>query len=278
MADTPNAKPAAPSEDMDKWAADQLAALEAKTTAPVPARPAPAPAPAAPAAGGVRPWHLFVAAALAVAPALCLLVFLLARHEAPAGAAEVRLSLERLEKKLVAMQAADQLPTRPARGAEPTDTYLSLLSQANLQFRDGNYLGAMDHYRAAIVADTAESLSDEAHYRLGLCLLKEGKPDEAADELRQVVNRFPGSSFYARASVELAQVLMAQRSYATARRALFQVIAVRDRLQGDEREALERAYFAVAHCYEGEADAAVATRTPAAMAFGMKAASDEVKK
>ena len=137
---------------------------------------------------------------------------------------------------------------------ETLDDYSRLTKVGSTLFRSGQYEEAAKSYRAALKLYPTGNFSDEAHYHLGLCLLKGAEPDEAAKEFRAVVTHTPGSRYYARSAVEMSELLIQKKNFVQARRLLYMVLGSRDRLDADEREALERTYYAIARCFEGEAE------------------------
>lgn len=129
-----------------------------------------------------------------------------------------------------------------------------LLDAANLHYREGQFEEAADSFRTAMDMDLAGSFTDEMHYRYAQSLLKTGRFDGALAEFQTVEGAFPGSPYFASAAMESAQLFFQKKSYAQARRVLYELMAARDRLGPADKAEVERAYFFVARCYEAEAE------------------------
>lgn len=170
-------------------------------------------------------------------------------------------SLDRVEYRLALIQkAAEPTLVKKPEKAKSLDDYAYTLSTANTQFHKGQFQDACRSYEEALKMYPAGSLSDQAHYRLGLCLARLNRGDSALEHFRVVVTGFPGSRYYARAALEMSYLLMNKQNYAQARRLLYLIIGSQDRLEAEDRENLDKAYYAVARCFEGEADVAAYIR------------------
>jgi len=144
---------------------------------------------------------------------------------------------------------------QPERDVPKTyDDYALILNEANMLFNEGRFGAAAERYRAALKAFPSGSLSDQAHYRLGVCLLRAGTPDNAAEHLRVVAESFPGSPYCARSALELSRIFIQREEYEQARRVLYRIIGSRARLVGEDAETLEKAYYALGRALEGEAE------------------------
>lgn len=65
----------------------------------------------------------------------------------------------------------------------------------------GNLQGAAEIYGQIVARDKTEApLAAQAYYRLGMCQLKQNKPDKAAATFRQVLERFPTETQWVRKS------------------------------------------------------------------------------
>jgi len=140
------------------------------------------------------------------------------------------------------------------------DDYALILNEANALFNAGRFRDAAEKYRAALQAFPSGSLSDQAHFRLGVSLVRSDMPDGAAEHFRVVAESFPGSPYYARSALELSRIFMQQEQYAQARRVLYGIIGSRARLAGEDAETLEKAYYALGRTFEGEAEVAERVR------------------
>lgn len=180
-------------------------------------------------------------------------------------------SIDTLEGRLASMQ--QQAALAPAtRTPEPKslDDYALILNGANQLFEKGHFRDAAGRYRSALRGFPSGSLTDQAHYRLGVCMLRTGRAETAANHFRVVTASFPNSRYYARAALELSHVLMGEQQYAQARRVLYQIVGARARLQSEDAETLEKAYYAIARTLEGEAD--VIERLDAVQTAGLQSA------
>ena len=213
----------------------------------------------APASHGrvTAPVAVPVSVVLVLILALGVMLFIISRQQASQKAFlnEFQHSMSQVAANLSNVQPE----TGPASlgGAstpETLDDYSRLTKVGSTLFRSGQYEEAAKSYRAALKLYPTGNFSDEAHYHLGLCLLKGAEPDEAAKEFRAVVTHTPGSRYYARSAVEMSELLIQKKNFVQARRLLYMVLGSRDRLDADEREALERTYYAIARCFEGEAE------------------------
>jgi tetratricopeptide (TPR) repeat protein len=165
---------------------------------------------------------------------------------------DLQQSLQRMEQHIVAVEARNAAASgeRTVRSGPESS---GLLDAANLRYREGQFDEAVASYRAAMDMNLAGSFTDETHYRYAQSLLKTGRFDQALAEFQSIEVSFPGSSYFASAAMEAAQLLFQKKSYSQARRVLYELMAVKDRLSPAEKAGVERAYFFVAQCYEAEA-------------------------
>lgn len=203
------------------------------------------------------PVTVLVSVALVLILAVAVMLLIVSRQQASQKAflSEFQRSMSTVAAKLSNAQSQ----TGPALvGGDPTsdalDDYSRLTQVGNTLFRSGQFEEAAESYRAALKLDPTGRFSDEARYHLGRCLLNADKPDEAVKEFRAVVTHTPGSRYYARSAVEMSELLIQKKNFVQARRLLYMVLGSRGRLDADEREALERTYYAIARCFEGEAE------------------------
>jgi tetratricopeptide (TPR) repeat protein len=177
------------------------------------------------------------------------------RGEQNAAFADLRQSLGRMERQIATSEArgtgGSAAGDRSPRSAPEKS---GLLDAANLRYREGQFQEAAASFRAAMDMDLAGSFTDETHYRYAQSLMKTGKFDGALAEFQTVETGFPGSPYFASAAMETAQLLFQKKSYAQARRVLYELMAARDRLSAADKAGVERAYFFVARCYEAEAE------------------------
>jgi len=159
---------------------------------------------------------------------------------------------------------------QPQRDAPKTyDDYALILNEANMLFNEGRFGAAAERYRAALQAFPSGSLSDQAHYRLGVCLLRAGTPESAVEHLRVVAESFPGSPYCARSALELSRIFIQREEYEQARRVLYRIIGSRARHGSEDAETLEKAYYALGRALEGEAE--VVERLRAEQRIGLDA-------
>jgi len=164
-------------------------------------------------------------------------------------------SVGRLENGLARFQINRESPVpKASETPRSLDDYTHLLNTANARFQKGRFQEAAVSYGEALTMYPAGGLSDQAHYRLGMCMCRFGKPDSALEHFRAVVTSFPGSRYYARAALEMSYLLMSQKNYSQARRILYLIIGSRNRLEAEDSKSLEKAYYAIARCFEGEAE------------------------
>jgi tetratricopeptide (TPR) repeat protein len=243
-------------------AGDEAAMKDEATMQEEPAaQPETQPSRSAPAAGSRR--LLFIAAALLMlavaAAAVSIALFCSSRSalrsDQKAAFEELRQSLQQMENQIASAQtrrdggsaAGEHSNRSSAEGS-------SLLDTANLRYRDGQFQEAASAYRSAMETDLAAPFNDETHYRYAQSLLKTGKLDGALAEFQTVESGFPGSPYFASAATETARLLFQKKSYAQARRVLYELIAARDRLSPADKGSVEHACFFVARCYEAEAE------------------------
>jgi len=201
---------------------------------------------------------------VAVASAL-IVVIALSMHHALAYQRTldgIKRSLRSVESALATAQSErTTYVAAPSGGTGPEcDQLLQLAAAAE---RENDLPKAEAFYRDALKADVVQHHTDEIRYRLGSCLLRQGRSSEALAELRTVVSAFRNSPFYARAAFEMAELHMQRGEPAQARRILYQLIALRDALGAEDREYVELAHYAIARCYEMEADSVAASRSSA---------------
>ncbi len=209
-------------------------------------------------------WRLLLAAAalliLAVAAASASVALYwssrsASRGEQKAAFADLQRSLGRMERQIATSEARGAAgPAAGDRSAGAAPERSGLLDAANLRYRDGQFQEAASSFRAAMDMDLAGSFTDETHYRYAQSLLKTGQFDGALAEFQTVETGFPGSPYFASAAMESAQLLFQKKSYAQARRVLYELMAARDRLGPADKADVERAYFFVARCYQAEAE------------------------
>ena len=208
-----------------------------------------------PAGFAVRPAHAVVLVVMILAAAVLGAWLLSARQmTAQRGSnAALREALGGIQERLTMMKTSGAGSGAETLARRPTAAELQhFVNLGHTRYREGRFNDARRMYQAAVDADTSEQFSDEARYGLGMCFLKAGQSEEALAQFNVVVSRFPGSKKYARASVELARLLMARQRYSRARRLLYRVIGCRDRFGSDGQECVEWAYYGIAKCYEGE--------------------------
>jgi tetratricopeptide (TPR) repeat protein len=167
---------------------------------------------------------------------------------------EFRQSLQRMEKQIATSGAQRVGGPAGDHSPRPSNESSGLLDAANLRYRDGQFQEAVASYRTAMETDLAASFNDETHYRYAQSLLKTGNLDSALVEFQTVEAGFPGSPYFASAATESARLLFQKKSYAQARRVLYELIAARDRLSPADKSSVERACFFIARCYEAEAE------------------------
>ncbi len=170
--------------------------------------------------------------------------------------AEIQESIGRLEKTLAQVNLQQQaepkvIAVSAERAAEGFREQMALADNAR---SEGALDRAIEHYRAALEADTTRRLSDEAHYELSRCLLKMEREEEALDHLRAIVSRYRGSRHYVASAVLLAERLIARDELLPARKLLYQILAARNAWGPDEQERIARVVYMVARCYEREAE------------------------
>lgn len=246
--------------DMEHWAADQLAAIgdeeeQEKDEEDEEKKPKATAAPEQAVSGGtaLRPFHIFLFILLALLPVASVAVVLSIRHET----AQKNLyegferQLRQMEKRLTLLKAADRESSYVAEeSSDPVGDFKSLVEQGNSYFADGKYDEACRTYQAAIESAPSDAVSSEARYNLGTCLAKAAKDDEAREQFRMLLSGPPGGPHYAHAALQMAQLLVKKKDYSQARRLLYQVVAVRDRLAPDELACVERAYYGIARCFD----------------------------
>ena len=177
------------------------------------------------------------------------------RGDQKAAFEDFRQSLQRMERRIATSD------TRGAGGSAAGDRSprltpesSGLLDAANLRYREGQFKEAAASFRTAMDMDLGGSFTDETHYRYAQSLLKTSQFDGALVEFQTVETGFPGSPYFASAAMETAQLLFQKKSYAQARRVLYELVAARDRLSAADKAGVERAYFFIARCYEAEAE------------------------
>jgi tetratricopeptide (TPR) repeat protein len=234
-------------------AQEEQSDAEEVATAAAPAKPATPP----------RVLSVFIVALAALAPAAIIYVTMSnqATIQQRAVMAEFHQSMAGIESKLASLQMVEKDARTVIAGSMEPVTYLSLLSEGNLQFQQGDFQAAARSYQAAISMDTDGTMGDEAHYRLALCLLKQEARDPALQEFLTIVRSHPGSGFFGRCCTGAARILMERGQFAQARRFLYMAIGARERLKGDDCSALEEAQFAMAECFEAEAASIEASRS-----------------
>jgi len=205
--------------------------------------------------------YLLIAAGSALLVSFLLFVLLFVRQEAGYRRTLDRLreSLAAVERSMAKMQVGTTTYVAVPTGEALRD-YESLIRLASAAENRGDAAEAMRLYRKAIEKDPAHQFSGEAHYRLALCLLESGRPEEALAELRLMVSQFRGSPYYTRATVRLAKLLKERGDYEQARRLLYQVVASRDGLTPEDQPYVEQASFEIAACLEQQAEAIEASR------------------
>jgi TolA-binding protein len=177
------------------------------------------------------------------------------RREQRASFEELQQSLGRMERQIATSEAygagGSAAGDRSRRSAPESS---GLLDAANLRYREGQFQEAAASFHAAMDMELVGSFTDETHYRYAQSLLKTGKFDGALAEFQTVETGFPGSPYFASAAMEAAQLLFQKKSYAQARRVLYELMAARDRLSPADKASIEWAYFFVGRCYEAEAE------------------------
>ncbi len=178
------------------------------------------------------------------------------RGDQKAAFQDFRQSLQRMEQRIATSD------TRGAGGSAAGDRSTNgapeksgLLDVANLRYREGQFQLAAASFRTAMDMDLGGSFTDETHYRYAQSLLKTGKYDGALAEFQTVEAGYPGSPYFASAAMETAELFFQKKSYAQARRVLYELMAARDRLSPADKAGMERACYFVARCYEAEAEA-----------------------
>ncbi len=218
-------------------------------------------------AGRIGRWlagpfpYLLVAGASALAVTLALST----RHEVAYREMmdELRQSLTSVERTLAQAKEATTTYVAAPTG-EILKDYGNLLNLAAAAENRGDFAEAVGLYHSAVDQDSAYQFSDEAHYRLALCLLRTDRVEEALNELRVVVSRFRGSRYRVRATVELAQQLKEKGDFGQVRRLFYEVIGTRDALPAEDQACVERAYFEIASCFEKEAEVLEASKQSSA--------------
>jgi tetratricopeptide (TPR) repeat protein len=213
-----------------------------------------------PAAAGSRPLLLVAAALLilAVAAASASVALYWSSRSAFSGGQraafeDLQRSLERMEGRIAASDARGAgAAARENPSARSAPENSGLLDAANLRYREGQFQEAAASFHDAM--DMKLTFTDETHYRYAQCLLKTNQFESALVEFQTVETAFPGSPYFASAAMETAQLLFQKKSYGQARRALYELMAARDRLSPADKAGVERAYFFVAQCYEAEAE------------------------
>jgi len=180
---------------------------------------------------------------------------------------EVQVEIVRLTRavKETRLQVLKVQERKPAED-RPAD-YRYYLERGNTQFEMGKYAQALIEYRNAIEAAPSLKFGDQAHYRLALSMLQVGRTQPAKSAFATVVEEFPSSACYGPSLYELAVILMHEKRHDQARRLLYQLMATKDGLPDEAQVYVERAHYAIARCYEAEADrlagsAAVAMLSP----------------
>jgi len=248
-------------EKSEAEAAALRASVEALMKRKAGARQDIGPPPSRPAANAHSRRPLFVAAALLFlalgAASASVALYCSSRSALSAGQRaafnDLQQSLQRMEQKIATSET--RRPAAPAAGersSRPAPESSGLLDAANLRYREGQFKDAAAAYRAAMDMDL--TFADETHYRYAESLLKTGQFDHALEEFEIIETAFPGSPYFASSAMEAAQLLFQKKSYSGARRALYELMAARDRLGPADKANLERAYFFVAQCYEAEAE------------------------
>jgi tetratricopeptide (TPR) repeat protein len=177
------------------------------------------------------------------------------RGEQGSAFEEFRQSLGRMERQIVTSEAHGAGGSAAGdRSRNPALEISGLLDTANLHYREGQFQEAAASFRTAMEMDLGGSFTDETHYRYAQSLLKTGKFDGALAEFQAVEIGFPGSPYFASAAMETAQLLFQKKSYAQARRVLYELMAARDRLSPADKASVEWAYFFIGRCYEAEAE------------------------
>jgi len=186
---------------------------------------------------------------------------------------EFRTSMDEMTLKLSEIEAmTEPAPAIIIGEVGNFDDFTRMMKVGNTQFLNGHFDEAAQSYEAATTLDVSGKLSDEAHYRLGMCQIKTGQPEDAIREFRVVIENYPGSRHYAASALEMGELLMARQSFSQARRLFYMVLGSETRLDENQQEVLERTYYAIARAYEGEAEAVEATRynPETALDFGQK--------
>jgi len=170
-------------------------------------------------------------------------------------------SIDQVAGKLADAQAVAQpQPAETKSSEEAFDDYTRLIETAGSYFRSGQFREARRLYRSVIELFPAGSLSDQAHYHLGLCFLKADDTENALNHFRTVTTRFSGSRYFGRSALMMSELLMRKGNFVQARRILYLILGARDRLNSEEQEGVAQAYYALARCLEREADAIEAIR------------------
>ena len=191
----------------------------------------------------------------------------------PALINEYRTSMDEITRKLSEIEAkTESAPAIIIGEVGNFDDFTRMMKVGNTQSIEGHFEEAAQSYEAAITLDPSGKLSDEAHYRLGICRVKTGQTEDAIREFRFVVQNYPGSRHYAASALEMGELLMARKNFSQARRLFYMVLGSESRLSEDQQAVLERTYYAIARAYEDEAVAVEATRynPETALDFGVK--------
>ena len=166
-----------------------------------------------------------------------------------------------LQSSLGAMQTTlreiSAATTKPPTEDSPQD-YADHLARGNFHFTNGEYRAAANELEMAVRACPSFKIGDEAYFRRAACSLKLGDGERAKRCLRVVTDQFPGSPSHGPALYELAQLLIKEGRYAQARRLLYRLLALRDGLPPEAQPYVASAQYAIAACYEGEAETLVA--------------------
>jgi tetratricopeptide (TPR) repeat protein len=223
--------------------------------------------------GSSRPsGFLLVVAFIALAPAGIIYIAMSRQADSRQSAmiADFRQSLERMEANLTRLRNGQDDTHAVIQSSGGVPTYLTLLSEGNISYREGDLAGAVRAYKAAIALDTGGTMQDEAHYRLAMCVLSQDADDAALQEFLTVVRLHPGGGYFGRSCVGAARILKARGQFSQSRRFLYMVLGAGERLRGDDRVALEQAYFALPECYELEAASIEESRSVAVQTLNVQ--------
>jgi len=256
--------------DMEAWAAAQLAEMGEDDDEEKPGFDDPVEAESSdqddrPVAGTVvspnagialRPLHAAVFLLAAMLPVGAMGWFLSTRYTVTHTAAKIEMqqALDDMEKRLSTQNATKLLTAEEQAARTTAEDVNALVRVGNGLYAEGKFAEARRVFQSAIEKDVLGRFTDEAHYGLGLCLLKAKDDAAALEEFRTVVMRFPGSRKYARASMEAARMYMQQKSYVHARRLLYQMIGCRYRFEAEDQECVEWARYAIGKCFEEDAN------------------------